>query len=230
MARGPDADIVADLKTFIARQALVMGSRLPPERELSRRLGVTRPALRKALDVLEADGQIWRHVGKGTFVGNRPVADSGELSHVIGRTSPVELMEARLGIEPELARLAALNATAADIEQMERCIRKSRAAREWRVYEAWDNNLHQAIAEATHNTVLLSLYRMLNTVRRAIVWGRPRLGKPAPDASHHSHAEHQALVDAIRERRMSEAAERMRLHLDSVRRGLLEAYARRGRR
>lgn len=219
-----DAELAGHLKTFIARKALTMGSRLPPERDLCRRLGVTRAALRKALDVLEADGQIWRHVGKGTFVGNRPIAVGGDLSHIIGHTSPLELMEARLRIEPELAQLAALNATSSDLEQMERCLRGTRAAREWRVYETWDNNLHQAIAEATHNTVLLSLYGTLNTVRRAIVWGRPRLDKPVPDATHHSHAEHTALVEAIRGRNMAEAGERMRLHLRSVRKGLMQAY------
>ena len=59
------------LRAYLAQQRLPVNSRLPPERELCRALGVTRTAVRNALATLEAEGQLWRHVGKGTFVGTR---------------------------------------------------------------------------------------------------------------------------------------------------------------
>jgi DNA-binding FadR family transcriptional regulator len=213
------------LKAFIAEGHYQLNSRLPPERELCTRLDMNRSALRKALDVMEADGLIWRHVGRGTFIGTGPVDGANGVPHIISRTNPLEVMEARVRIEPELASLAALHANAADIEQMRLCLRKSRGAREWRIYEVWDNNLHQTISEATHNAVLISLYQTLSTVRRATVWGRSRKKKPTPDAAHHSHAEHAAIVEAIADRHMDEAAAHMRRHLESVRKGLMESYA-----
>ena len=60
-------DPVARLRGFIKEGGFVDGGRLPPERHLSDQLGLSRATLRKALDALERDGVIWRHVGKGTF-------------------------------------------------------------------------------------------------------------------------------------------------------------------
>jgi DNA-binding GntR family transcriptional regulator len=62
-------DFVSELRSFIAEGNYAPNDRLPAERELISRLGVTRATLRKGLDALERDGAIWRHVGKGTFVG-----------------------------------------------------------------------------------------------------------------------------------------------------------------
>ena len=87
-------------------------TRLPPERELIGSLGMSRNTLRKALDTLERDGAIWRHVGKGTFVaahgGN---STSGSLGDLAQQVTPVQLMRARLSLEPAIAREAAVNAS-----------------------------------------------------------------------------------------------------------------------
>ena len=61
---------ISQLQEFIADGGFEPGVRLPPERELCERLGMTRNVLRRALDALERDGAIWRHVGKGTFVSD----------------------------------------------------------------------------------------------------------------------------------------------------------------
>ena len=65
--------------------------------------------------MLEKDGHIWRHVGKGTFVGSGPIEETIGISEIAGRTNPADVMRARLIIEPEIAREAALHATLADI-------------------------------------------------------------------------------------------------------------------
>jgi DNA-binding FadR family transcriptional regulator len=220
-------EVLVRLRRFIQRQGVALNSRLPPERRLAAEIGTTRARLRKALAVLETEGLIWRHVGRGTFVGARPVENISDIQFLSGRTSPGEVMEARLSIEPELARMAALNATAADIGEMRRCAGKSRAAREWRVYEAWDNRLHRAIAVSTRNTLLVSLFDTLNTVRRATVWGQMRTEK-LPPADHHSFAQHDALIAAIAGRDAEGAAACMRGHLRCVRDRLMTSYERSG--
>jgi DNA-binding FadR family transcriptional regulator len=212
--RGESA--LTQLRAFLAQRELSPGTRLPPERELSETLGVSRGDLRKALAILERQGELWRHVGKGTFVGSRPVAELSSVATLAAATNPAEVMRARLAIEPELAREAALHATSDDIAEMKLCVAGARGAETWRQYETWDNRLHRAIAEAAHNAVLLALFDTLNAVRRAVVWGRLRDEDPHPPADHHSFAEHAAIVEAIEERDLAAAATRMRLHLETV--------------
>ena len=125
---------LTQLRALLAQQDYIAGSRLPSERNLCEALGVTRNALRKALATLEAEGQIWRHVGRGTFVGPSNIAVADETKALASQTNPPNVMEARLSMEPELARLAALHATTDDIDQMMLCLTRSANASEWRVY------------------------------------------------------------------------------------------------
>ncbi len=221
MIDGETQGVLTQLRAYLAHRGRVAGTRLPPERVLAEELGVSRGTLRKALADLEVEGLIWRHVGRGTFVGNRPVETVQDLGEVTRRTNPAGVMEARLSLEPELARLAALHATPADLDELAACVRQSREADDWRTYEYWDNRLHRAVAQATANIVLLALFDSLNTIRRTVTWGRLRRFAPRPDASHHSFAEHDRIVAAIVDRDPGMAAAAMRAHLHSVRDHLL---------
>lgn len=207
---------LVQLQAYLAQHDLPKGGRLPPERELCEMLGVSRGDLRKALDVLEKDGHIWRHVGKGTFVGSGPIEETIGISEIAGQTSPADVMRARLIIEPEIAREAALHARLADIEAMRQSLIQTREAQTWRQYENFDNLLHRQIAQASRNTVLLGLFDVLNAVRRTVVWGRLRADGARPPADHHSFADHERIVDAIAERDLAGAAAAMRLHLQQV--------------
>jgi DNA-binding FadR family transcriptional regulator len=209
------------LKAYLREENFELNSRLPPERKLAEDMGVSRANLRSALAKLEAEGRIWRHVGKGTFIGSRPIETDSDADRVSSRTTPRELIEARMLIEPGLAGLAALHATKADISNMEHCIRKTKTAPDWRVYEAWDNKLHLTFAEAAHNIPLMSLFNMLNSIRRLVVWGRPRDIPFVRKQHHHSINEHDAIFNAISERNVHEAEQAMRSHLESVGANLL---------
>ncbi|QPC43827.1 FadR family transcriptional regulator [Kaustia mangrovi] len=207
---------VTQLRAYLAQSDLPADGRLPPERELCGILGVSRGDLRKGLAVLEAEGQLWRHVGKGTFVGARPADDVGDIAAIAGRTTPAEVMRTRLLIEPQIAREAAFHATADDIAAMRHCVARMRMAESWRHYERLDNELHRRVAEAARNTLLLALFDTLNAVRRTVVWGRLRDGPRQPPADHHSFAEHDAVIDAIAERDLDAAERAMRRHLGTV--------------
>ncbi len=77
----------------------------------------------------KSNGELWRHVGKGTFVGHPPGRGNyRSVADIAAASNPREVMHARLLIEPLLAREAALNATAADIAEMRQCLKASREA------------------------------------------------------------------------------------------------------
>jgi DNA-binding FadR family transcriptional regulator len=223
----PERGVITQLRAYLAQAELPEDGRLPPERDLSEALGVSRTELRKALGILEAEGQIWRHVGKGTFVGSRPIDGIADIAAMSRRTNPAEVMRARLIIEPEIARAAALTATPMQLAELRSCHVRAKEAATWRQYENWDNRFHRTIAEAAQNIPLLGLFDTLNALRRAVTWGRLRATPVKPEPDHHSFAEHEAIIAAIEHRDMNAAAAAMRTHLQSVERKLLEqpAYA-----
>src|ERR1700710_951398 len=118
------ADPLLLLRTYLAEQNLALNDRLPAERELSAQLGLTRAALRKAMAVLESEGQVWRQVGRGTFIGARPVLNLAEVKYLSSISSPSQIIDARLTIEPELARLAALRGVDSDFVELRLCNRR----------------------------------------------------------------------------------------------------------
>src|SRR5689334_8011621 len=85
---------------------LAPGAKLPTERELARRCALRRNAVRRTLAQLEAEGAITRHVGRGTFLAGPAPHEPGQIAtDSVSHTSPAELMEARLAVEPALAEL-----------------------------------------------------------------------------------------------------------------------------
>src|SRR5438067_797834 len=114
------------IRKYLEQSGFGEQDRLPAEAELAESLDLTRSRLRYCLNKLAAEGLIWRHVGKGTYFGPRPVLMNG--SHLVtDMTNPREIMEARLQLEPKLARLAALRGTSQHFREMDVCLEKLRA-------------------------------------------------------------------------------------------------------
>ena len=200
-------------------------SRLPPERVLSVKLGITRTTLRKALSVLESENRIWRHVGKGTFVGPKPSSDDpSNIGTVTNSTNPTEIMEARLVIEPKLAAISAIRATKNDLENIQHCLGRAMSAGDFSTFEQWDCALHSAIAEASHNLLLISLFNTVNSLRQDRIWGR--LKEAAMNSKRQSayNKQHQAIVRAIKNRDAAEAEKIMREHLEIIQKNLLGSF------
>lgn len=208
-------DLAQKLRDMFETSGYRHNDRIPPERELCEMLGTTRNRLRGALAELEAEGRIWRHVGRGTFVGSRPVLNLTDVTYLRDQIKSEQVVAVRFRIEPQLCELAASAANRSDLEQLKLCADRCRSAQDWRTYEAWDNNLHHAIARATHNQLFQYFFETLNSVRRSIVWGQPRATRK-PTKTHSSFAEHDAIVSAIAAGEGNLAAHMMTTHLRSV--------------
>ena len=203
-----------------------LGTRLPPERALAGELGISRTLLRNTLDRLEAEGRLWRHVGQGTFVGGRPVRGSAELAVIGGLTSPAEVMEVRVMIEPRAARLAAIRATGDDIAHLRHCFDKSIAAPNYANYARWDATLHRAIAEAARNALLLSLFDAVNAVRQQPSWSRLWQCALSEERKTTYRRQHKAIIDSVAVHDAAGAEEAMRMHVQTVGRFLLSEAGR----
>ena len=89
--------------------------RLPAERNLAEEFGVSRGTIRSVLDILEKQHLVARQIGSGTFVTHRDTANQQEISSI---TSPVEMNEVRIAIEPQMVRLAIANASSRDLDEL----------------------------------------------------------------------------------------------------------------
>lgn len=174
--------IVLQLEARILEGTLKPGERLPPERELAQRLDVSRPSLREALQKLETLGLVETRQGGGTYVS--PVLAptlTDPLVQLFQRhpETVYDLLEFRQALEGIAAYYAAVRATEADREILERrsAAMEDAHRREDPVSEAEaDAELHLSIAEAAHNVVLLHIMRgLFDLLRRGIVSSRERL-------------------------------------------------------
>lgn len=145
--------VATQILALIRQGEFPPGERLPPERELALKLGVSRPSLREALIALEIGGQVEIRMGSGVYVSAVSVDDTGTVG-ALG-DSPSELMQARSAIECYVVVLAAARMTAAMLDRLRRTVDRMRrlSAAGKSPVEA-DRQFHMLIAEAAGNSVL----------------------------------------------------------------------------
>lgn len=145
--------VAAQIIALIRQGEFPAGERLPPERELALKLGVSRPSLREALIALEIGGQIEIRMGSGVYARQANAYDEGAIG-ALG-DSPSELMQARAAIEGTVIVLATARMSAATLDRLRRTVERMRklAAAGKSPVEA-DRQFHMLIAEAAGNSVL----------------------------------------------------------------------------
>ncbi|MEX6508650.1 FadR/GntR family transcriptional regulator [Jiella sp. M17.18] len=208
------------LLEFLGASGLQDGDRLPPERELAARLGISRRALRQQLLALELDGRIWRGVGQGTFLGLKPIGSETGLVADPSQFSPHVILDARLRFEPVIAATAAVRATPYDLSVIENCVRKNAEATDDDSWSRWDSAFHRAVGSATRNPISLALTETLIAARRQQAWGDIRRAQVDKELRRQSADDHRQILAALQSRDPDAAMETMRLHLQNIARML----------
>lgn len=210
----PETDL-ARLRTYLD-QTLERGEeRLPPEPKLSEELGVSRGRLRTLLKRLETEGAIWRHVGKGTFIGPRKLIDAPAANTSF---SMDDILQARLLLEPPLAAEAAMRSTSEDLAAMDNCLAEMKLAGSMLQWKRLDEKLHRTIAQATRNSLMLTLYDTLRAQMKFTLDRRiDQVFGAEPGPKENTDDEHSLVVEAIRNHDPVEAERQMRAHLHSLR-------------
>ena len=212
-------DQLKRVRAYFERVGYSERDRIPPERELAAELGMTRARIRVCLRKLAAEGMIWRHVGKGTFFGPRPDAVKDAPVHLAfaDLTNPREVIEARIAVEPELARMATQRATGKDFQAMRECLDRMLAAEGPAAWLLWDRQFHRAIAEAAGNRLMLAMFDAIHASREREVWGRLRDAVLSPERMKEVGEQHEALYEALVVRDAEHAAALMQGHIRAVR-------------
>jgi DNA-binding FadR family transcriptional regulator len=220
-ATGGAAAIASRLQQAILDGTYPYGVRLPAERDLATHFEAARSTVREALRQLEERSLVVRRVGSGTFVDHRPSPDG---NYIAEQTSPLELIEVRLGLEPRIARLAAVNATARDLDRMAEALERVEAAgNDGEVFSIADERFHLLLAECTRNPLMIWLYQQINDVRSHRQWNTMKGKILTPPRIAEYNRQHRQLYEALRSRDVEAAVATIETHLERARRDLVGA-------
>lgn len=200
-----------------AIQNLPPGTRLPPERELTRELGVGRSTVREALNGLALLGAVDIRHGQGVFVSDREDQDArtpDALERALMKGVTREFLEARLVVEVEIARLAAQRRTDTDLQQISETIEDLKRSLKAPTKEALKpaTGFNLAVAEAAHNEVLAGVMRPFIEL---MIERAPALYEQ-DEFRRWDIQDHTRIYEAIRDGNPELAAERMRDHILAI--------------
>ncbi len=209
--------IVQQIEESILKDALKPGDQLPAERELAQQFGVSRTAVREAVQALREKGLVEAYPGRGTFVTDGTSHAIRQSLDRIIKIAPPEgsayLAEVRGILEPEIAALAAMRADEQDLTVMREAIGvMDEAGRDPDAYIEADLDFHLALAEAAANPLILSL---IDSVVGLLREQRLRIfhveGGPERGQYHHKR-----ILEAVERHDPLGAREAMKAHLRQV--------------
>jgi GntR family transcriptional regulator, uxu operon transcriptional repressor len=152
----------------------------------------------------------------------RPAGDAGARAAARATASapsafaPADVMMVRRLLEPPAMPLAVAWATAADFEEMDRCLAGGDRAGTYEEFETWDLALHRSIMAATHSPLLRTLYAAIEAARHGHIWGDLKRRSASAERRRQYQADHHQIVAALKARDSGAAVKAMRAHLARV--------------
>ena len=212
--------VVAQLRRRILEGEYSYEERLPAERSLAEEFDVSRGTIRSVLQILERQHLVTRLIGSGTYVSHKEITNQQEISSI---TSPLEMVEVRIAIEPQMVRLAIANASSRDLEEMRNALRQCETCDgNPEKFARADTAFHMALAHCSKNKLMYWLYERISEVRRHSQWRSMKSKLLTPERMDYYNSQHHALYDAIASRDTTRAVNLIKDHLYGVQDDLIE--------
>ncbi|EHY87516.1 transcriptional regulator [Saccharomonospora azurea NA-128] len=205
--------VIERLREYVAHERLRAGDRLPAERDLAQRLGVSRASVKQAIVVLEVQGLVETRHGGGSYLLHDTL-DVEPVEQLVARRQRLpDVLDAREAIETKLAELAAARRTAEDLDALEAALNHMRAEIDAGGHGTdGDRRFHAAVTAAARSTLLAEFMR---SISEQIAESRAESLRQ-PGRPHRSLRQHQAIFDAISLGDPARAATAMRRHVRTV--------------
>lgn len=201
------------IEALIREENIRPGERLPAERDLATKLGVSRTSLREALIALELGGVVEVRGGSGVYVSEKAAVATARPAAGPG---PFEVLAARRMIEVEVAALAAKNATPAAVDAILVAVEQMEQNQDnLGENESADRNFHLAIARAAGNSALVGVIEYL-WAQRGSLWHKLTEHFQTEELHQLTLLDHRAILAAIASHDVAGARQAMRAHLDRV--------------
>lgn len=214
------------LRNMITQKQYAVGDRLPPEREIAAMLNVTRTLVREALIMLELEGRVEVRRGAGIYLINNSPSQPSSAQNACNDAGPFEILQARQLLESNIAEFAALQATREDIIKMRQALEleeQELASGAVNESENGDRHFHLALAEATHNSMLVELFKQSWQWREDNVMWR-QLHRHLVNSSYRKQwlDDHKKILASLIKKDARAAKLAMWQHLENVKQRLLE--------
>ena len=211
-----EESIYRHLSTAISTGQFRPGDRLPPERDLAVHFGAARSLVRRAVQRLERERRVIRHVGRGTFVASLDPEQDAAPSFALPHASPLDVLEARMAVEPGFADLVVARATAEDFERLDRCLDEMEQAPTQQEFREAGYTFHLELARATRNPLLVYLFEIIIEARARAGWGKLRALNDTAEARLAQVAANREIVRALKDRDGLHARQLLRSHLGKM--------------
>ncbi|MCX4672557.1 FadR family transcriptional regulator [Streptomyces sp. NBC_01381] len=205
--------VLDSLRNYVADGGLGAGDRLPPERDLAARLGVSRASVKQAIVVLEVQGLVEARHGGGTYLV-RDTLDVEPVEQLVERRRRLpDVLDAREALETKLAELAAERRTDEDLAAIRSALARMATEIEDGAHGVEGDRLfHAAVTAAAHSSILAEFMRSItDQIAESRNESLRQPGRPP-----RSHAQHLAILEAIEARQPKKAAAAMRRHVRTV--------------
>jgi DNA-binding FadR family transcriptional regulator len=215
LGNGPsDIEIYRKLRDAIETGRFEPGDRLPPERDLALRFGSSRNLVRRAVQRLERERRVIRHVGRGTFVASAEGGGAdGSAAALSSNVSPLDVLEARMAIEPGFADMVVARASEDDFSRLENRLRAMEDAPTQQEFREAGYAFHLELARTTRNPLLVRIFELIIEARAAAGWGRLRALNDTIEARAAQTAANRDILLALRDRDSELARRLIRAHL-----------------
>ena len=209
--------IADQIRTLIKSGEFPAGARLPPERDLAKQLGVSRPSVREALIALEVEGLVEVRIGSGIYVQPGNEGSAGAKTHE-AEAGPFELLRARYVIESECAALAAKSAKKGQMQAISDALAEMQREMDLGEHHplSGDRLFHMRIAEATGNGALVAVVKLLWDERTGPLYKQLEHHYDSPALWEAAMAEHRAVLKAIVAKDAPAARAAMQRHLNQA--------------
>jgi len=211
--------IIQQIKSQIKKGILKPGEKLPSERKLADQLGVSRASVREAIQALAFSGYLEVIQGKGTYILEIAIKYD-EIVNFFSEFSNYSLdylMEARIMLEGEFARLAALNASQEEIDVIERVFNEIASSKDLNTFFVKDLEFHLTIAKATHNPIMNGLMKIIGEM---LYKETQKIIEISRYTRENTIETTRSLVQAIKQRNAEQAKEWMSKHIRNIRASL----------
>lgn len=221
MPRLVASDIAGALRKRISSGEWADLGRMPPERDLAVEFGVARNTIRRAVSLLEEDGTVTKQSGRGTFL---QAEQKDTIAKAIARmegTSPADMMEIRLLLEPSAAQFAATNASLGELNLVREAHQIACNSTDMPEFEHWDAEFHNRIFSCSRNDFLKEIHNVMRILRNQAPWFEMKRRSFSEERRANYCEEHAFILDALLRRDPEGARVAMLAHLQTVEKNLL---------